>query len=92
MYNIDDLNEEATYLVCDDIPFEKFPAFKAIIGAQESFVLTDRYRQKKTIEKWSLPCIICLNPDMDYESKMDTSLLEWFKCNRVKVNIHSNLF
>lgn len=92
MYNVDDLDLDADYIVCDDIPYERFPAFKAIVGCQNSFVLTDRYRKKITIENWDKPLIICINPDMDYEDKMDFNLKRWFRFNVFKCEINESMF
>lgn len=78
------------YIVVDDVPFDKFFCFKAIVGAQSQFILTDKYVKKITITNWSKPCIILLNHDMMYERHLSESLLNWFTTNTIKVDLGSN--
>lgn len=69
MYSLDSIREYldvAEYAVFDDIPFDRLPAWKAFVGCQKSFTLTDRYRKKFTIQCWDRPSIFCVNPDMSY--------------------------
>ena len=63
-YTLDKFFKPGNYIVLDDIPFERFPPWKAIVGCQEEFELTDKYKPKKTIKNWNKPCIICCNDDM----------------------------
>lgn len=55
--------EGIDYFVIDDVPFERFPSQKAILGCQEEITLTDKYCRKETL-KWGIPTIVCLNDDM----------------------------
>lgn len=86
------IKENTDYIVCDDIPWEKFPVPKAIIGCQNSFILTDKYRKKIKIDNWDKPCIILSNPDMDYRNHMDYSFLTWFNDNCLTIPIQDPLF
>lgn len=89
---LDEINNDCDYIVFDDIPYERFPAFKAFIGCQKEFVLTDKYRKKIKIQNWAKPCIVCLNDDMDYRAVMNLDLREWFLNNVIIVNINKPLY
>lgn len=84
-------NKDCDYAVFDDIPYERFPAFKAFVGCQKEFFLTDKYR-KKTKIIWGKPSIILVNPDMDYGSHMDKDLIDWWEDNTVTVVIDNKLY
>lgn len=79
-------------MVCDDIPFEKFPAFKAFVGCQSQFTMTDRYRKKTTIKEWAKPCIICINEDMQYENHLNYEEKMWFRENVTKIILKNKLY
>lgn len=83
---------ESDYIVVDDVPFDRFIGFKSIVGCQNQFTLTDKYMKKVTITGWNKPCIILLNPDMNYYNKMDIELQLWFQDNTIRVSINEPLF
>jgi len=63
-FNLDDWDESARYVVLDDFNFKFFPQWKSFLGCQKRFVLTDKYRKKRTVS-WGKPCIVCGNNDDD---------------------------
>ena len=58
------------YCILDDIPFERLPPIKAILGCQKEITLTDKYCRKESLE-WGIPTIICLNMDMYQQYNID---------------------
>lgn len=93
MYNLDDLiKPNIDYIVMDDIPYDRFPAFKGFVGAQQTFTMTDRYRKKHTIQWNGRPCIICINKDMEYENHLNQDELRWFRDNTVKIHVQNKLY
>lgn len=62
-WNVDKISEEAKYGVIDDLPWEELAwkdNYKKILGLQEDFTLTDKYRHKKEF-KLGIPAIVCTN-------------------------------
>lgn len=75
LFNLDDWNPDAEYIIFDDFPWDQLKRWmKQFFGAQYEFVLTDKYRKKKTV-KWGKPCIFLGNDDND--PKMQATPLEW---------------
>lgn len=89
MFNLDDWNHAGRYLVIDDIEWKYFPARKALLGAQSTFTMTDKYRKKVTLA-WGKPCIYLCNKDMDVFNSCDE--YEWLKDNCVYYNLQGKLF
>lgn len=66
LLNLDDWDEDADYIVLDDFNPEitKFlPSWKCFFGGQKQFVLTDKYRGKRTVN-WGKPMIWLSNEDL----------------------------
>ncbi|QDJ95217.1 replication-associated protein [Capybara virus 5_cap1_460] len=61
-FNLDDWNADASYIILDDFNFKFFPQWKSFLGCQKRFVLTDKYRKKRTVS-WGKPCIVLGNDD-----------------------------
>nr|WAE42581.1 MAG: replication associated protein [Cressdnaviricota sp.] len=81
MCNLAVWDDEATYLVIDDVPWEFVWSIKALFGAQQEFTLTDKYARKKQICNWNNPVIYLCNEDMDvYHTCKETS---WLRDNCV---------
>jgi hypothetical protein len=59
-FNMDDWDDEAKYMVLDDMKFEFIPSRKALWGAQQQFVITDKYRHKRTVQ-WGKQLIFICN-------------------------------
>lgn len=64
MIDLSTWDSEAEYLILDDIEWEYLPNKKPLLFCQKEFVLTDKYRKKKTV-KWGKPSIYICNPDMN---------------------------
>lgn len=90
-FNLDDWNAEADYIIFDDIPWDKIPAKKAFFGAQKTFVLTDKYRRKQTVN-WGKPLIFLTNYDNNPFFEMPWQELQWYKDNMVQVEIIEKLY
>lgn len=75
MFNYDECYEDTEYAVFDDLigGFEFFRNYKAWLGAQEEFTLTDKYKKKMKF-MWGKPCIMCMNEDPLYMQGVD---YEW---------------
>lgn len=85
-------HEFADYIVLDDIPWDRMPAPKALLGCQEEFILTDKYHKKITLKNWSKPAIILWNEDMDPRPNWSNSWSDWAKKNIIFINIRTPLF
>jgi len=79
-FNLDDWNDEAKYIILDDINIKFFPQWKSFFGSQKRFVLTDKYRRKRTVD-WGRPCIWVSNPDMDPRRILSGDELTWLYGN-----------
>lgn len=91
LFNLKDWDDEAKYLVIDDFSWEYFPNKKGFWGSQEQFVLTDKYKGKKTVH-WGKPMIYLCNPDQDpfnHVTMMSENAKDFFIDNCVQVYNHS---
>jgi len=89
MSDIATFDEQAEYLIMDDIPFNYMPNKKQWWGAQLEFTATDKYHRKKQI-KFGRPLIYICNPD---EHPRRTPFWnEWFRDNCVEIDIWTSLF
>jgi len=89
MFNLDDWNASADFLVVDDIEWKYVPSKKAILGAQKQFTMTDKYKKKVTLT-WGKPTIYLCNPDMDEYHYCPEK--EWLKGNVVYVVLKDKLY
>jgi len=90
MFNLDDWDDSARYAVFDDIDWKFFPSKKQFIGCQSNFVLTDRYRKKKTV-MYGLPGILCMNED-NYSLMREDTMYSWILMNAKIVEVNSPFF
>jgi len=90
-FNLDDWDTEATYIVLDDFNIKFFPQWKSFLGCQKRFVLTDKYRKKRTIS-WGKPCIWLCNRDNDPRGIISGTELEWLSGNVKIVELSQPLF
>lgn len=75
MFNLDDWDETAEYIVFDDFEWDYFKRWKKnFFGAQKCFVLTDKYRKKITVN-WGKPCIYLCNEEQ--HPRLHCTGLEW---------------
>lgn len=65
MFNLDKWDDDATYMVVDDIEWKFVPYKKNILTCAGECELTDRYRHKKTVI-CNKPCIYLTNNWEDY--------------------------
>lgn len=77
MFNMEECSEQADYAVFDDIigGFEFFKNYKAWMGCQAEFTLTDKYK-RKTKFHWGKPCIWLANDDPHLDTHVDLNWLE----------------
>jgi len=90
-FRLDTWDDQADYVVLDDIPWEYIPAKKALLGGQREFCLSDKYRGKKTL-KHGKPCILLCNPEDDPELKMKEEEKRWFWENCKWIKLHNKLY
>lgn len=79
MFNMDACSSDVDYAVFDDLigGFEFFRNYKAWLGAQDEFTLTDKYK-RKTRFMWGKPSIVLSNDDPRASPHVD---LEWLEGN-----------
>ena len=53
-FNLDDWDDDAQYIILDEMNIKYVPNSKAWFGAQRQFVLTEKFRKKRTV-KWGNP-------------------------------------
>jgi len=86
MFCLDTFNNTSKYAIFDDFEdWSRFYNYKQWLGAQDEFIVTDKYRKKKTI-KWGKPCIVLANQDPGFKDS------EWISVNCIKVELINNLF
>jgi len=92
-FNLDDWDAEALYVVLDDFNIKFFPQWKSFFGAQKCFVLTDKYRKKRTV-LWGKPCIWVCNPgpESDPRRALSGTDLEWLRANVLFFDLSLPLF
>ena len=80
---------ESEYAVFDDISggLRAFD-YKAWLGGQLHFTITDKYMKKKTIS-WGKPCIYISNDDPFMDRGID---IDWLTANTICVNIDSRMY
>ena len=91
LFNVDEWNENAHYIIFDDFEFKYMPGRKAFIGAQREFTVTDKYRKKRTV-KWGKPCIYLCNPDQDPFNDISLMDRDWYNANMFRVEITNKLY
>ena len=84
-FNMDDFSNDCKYAVFDDIQggFEYWHSYKGWLGAQKQFVITDKYRKKRTIH-WGKPSIMCTNDDPFAMRNVD---YDWLMNNCYIINV-----
>jgi len=78
------------YAVFDDISWEWFPAKKQLLGSQQEFCLTDKYRRKRQV-KYGLPWIYSMNEDNWNKIQIDP-MYNWLMDNAQVVFINRKLY
>ena len=90
LFNLDDWDEQAEYIIMDDMNIKYLPNYKAWFGAQSQFTLTDKYRKKKTV-KWGKPLIWICNDGED-PRKSEVVNREWMDENSIFVQVNDKLY
>lgn len=71
-----------SYIVLDDISIQSVGrTWKCILGAQQSFIATDKYCRKKNIVNWGNPAIWVINKDMDPHNSCTGEEMQWMYLN-----------
>lgn len=89
-FNLDDWDDNANYLVIDDIPWKYLPSKKSFLGGQYQFVLTDKYRKKRTV-LFGLATIYSMNRD-NYEEIRNDPMWPWIMDNAEIIFVENQLF
>lgn len=90
---MDTFDENADYLVLDDVPWDKVPSKKALFGAQKEWTITDKYRAKKIV-KFGKPVIYLFNKDTspwNFVPNMSDEG-EWYKENVVHIKLTNKIY
>lgn len=93
-FNLDDWDQDADYVVLDDLPMDKVPGWKVLLGSMGDMVLYDRYRPKKHV-RWGPKkcCIILCNPGVDWRySERWKDEREWCETNVEVIEIKQNMY
>jgi hypothetical protein len=83
-WSIAEVDESSDYIVFDDINWDSMlDDYKQWFGAQDIFVVTDKYNKKRTI-RWGKPMICLCNPSRNplNSNRLDKN---WLKANSVEV-------
>lgn len=81
MKDLSTWDNEAKYLVMDDIDWKFVPDMKGFWGAQKTITLTDKYTRKKTVT-WNKPLIFLCN----YNPREQEGWTEWHADRSIIVN------
>lgn len=90
-FNLNLWNNNAEYIVLDDIQFEYIPAKKMLFGAQKEFTLTDKYKGKRLV-KWGKACIYLFNKDMNPFKNMSCYEKDWYDLNVFYCELFNKLY
>lgn len=86
MFSLDTFNPDAEYAIFDDWEdWDRFYNYKQFLGAQEEFVVSDKYRKKRTI-RWGKPCIVISNTLPAFKD------MDWIHLNCVIYYVNEPLF
>lgn len=94
MFNLNVWDNDAEYLILDDIPFEFIGGGgmrKALWGSQKELTLSDKFLRKRSV-KWNKPMIILCNGGEDYRFKTSGYEKEWYDGNSHVVEINEKLW
>lgn len=100
LFNIEQWDSGASYLIIDDIKFDKFEHVRqSLWGAQKHFNLTGKWRKHFPVS-WGKPMIFLCNGGNDFRKmrKKDGTLLldydelQWYMDNTIIVDIKEKLY
>jgi hypothetical protein len=86
MFMLDTWDEDCKYAIFDDFEdWTKFYMYKQFLGAQEEFVLTDKYRKKRN-KRWGKPSIVISNEDPHFRDR------RWLRANVIEYEVTNKLY
>ena len=100
LFDYDQWDDEADYLVLDDIPFDFFHGMrKSLWGSQLQLVITGKYRKPRSV-RWGKPMIWLCNEGQDFitlrdkrgELYLDYAECDWYKKNATIVDVQNKLY
>lgn len=92
LLNLDDWDDSVDYIILDDFSsdiLKYLPSWKCFFGGQKEFVLTDKYRGKKTV-KWGKPMIWLSNEDIF--KNLNIEHINFIKKNCTVIVLDKNLY
>lgn len=84
----EDWNDEAKYIIFDDIEWEFIPNKKCFFGGQKQFVISDKYSAKRTVQ-WNKVCICLCNEMPKFKSATEE---DWYQKNCVFIELLDKLY
>lgn len=94
IFNLDNMRTDESYrfIVLDDLDWSSFPFWKAFLGCQRRFTLSDKYRQKVNIRNWGKPCIVLCNEDNNPRLNLGKSAGNWLSSNCLEIFLDERLY
>lgn len=89
LFNLDEWDETASYIILDDFDIKFFPQWKSFLGSQREFTATDKYRHKQRLT-FGRACIWIANED-PRQSLLPNSIT-WFNSNVLTVYVKEKLY
>lgn len=83
----DDWDDNADYIIFDDIDWNFIPNKKGFFGCQQEFVINGKYMRSKSV-RWGKPTIYCSNNDPPI-ADID---LDWYRANTVRIFVNKKFF
>jgi len=90
LFNVDEWDSDAKYIVLDDIDIRFFNMWRCFLGCQRQFTVTDKYRKKRTVT-WGKPTIWLCNESGDPRRHLPGDR-DWLLGNVVFVELVKPLF
>jgi len=91
LFSLDDWDNDARYIILDDIDIKFFPHWKFFLGCQKEGILTDKYRKKRRVRNSRATIWLC-NKDSDPRGSLSGAERYWLELNCEIVEIQSALF
>lgn len=86
MWNFREWNDNATYLVLDDLDWDHVPCKKMLLGGQRNFNLSGKYMRPRRV-KGGIPCIYLCNTQPNF-GDIDA----WIRANCTIIHLTQPLF
>lgn len=82
----DDWDDDAQYIIFDDIEWEFIPNKKGFFGQQSTITINGKYMRTRTVQ-WGKPAICLCNSYPNFGADSD-----WFNLNVLTVKLTNKLF